>query len=941
MLCFGQDGLDDFDWSNKADDALVSLALMAYKLKSILYKGWVDKILARANNDSKQVPSKSTANVTYQGTARSRVPHAVLSQSTGRPYHPRMDNIRPRTSSFSPSSRSSTTRTPHRPLDRNPEERSQGLAIINSGCTGEKEPLNRHALDYMEKVSYVEGFKFNLLSVLNPVTRTSMSSSLTRNVLFLSPKSSSLLMKIRWNHLFGVAKATEGMKLSYGTEDWGIVNFKNNTRGKQHMGILARRFEERTPENLLNGYIWSFLVTNLKCEELHMKLLMGSDLHTIRFHETFGCPSTNLHTLRYHLGSQESSRLSSRKLSLRIRESKGKRSDWMFELEIRNSIHRIYIPLRPYASRELLAAKEFHCVLLRHKPLHDELISLMHQESLAKAHNDDPKDCFLFEEERGEYQLAKGKRTDSDDDISKDGVFSTNSFDARKAKHSIHSCKGYRQEEGVEHDEVFAKPSCQKLKAIKTLFWHLHLSRASLSIRWMSKCILICNIIRRSILKILCKRNSKMSSLVELTVSFWGLQVKQTSTGIFLSQDKYVKDILNKFDFRTIKPASTPIEAHKSLGKDEEGEDVDVHLYRYQVTPKRFLIYMQSKGSLVPQTYNLNGFRAERSTSGLCQYLGRRLVSWQCKKQIIVAISSTEAEYVAAASCCAQVFTFMRKHDPKSHLGFTLIWGNSNMLEVVTNNWSAKKNIVTSPNPRMQVSASDAHNGTPTQSLLLILNFQDASQTSGVDEGNFRYICLEPGKVIEDSRGQITLSQATQIIKLKAKLKKTKIQAHPFLMDIVDKELRYSRFGKKEGDETEEVNIEEKEALIKLTLQPKSEPWKTTNDEELARKIKLNGMQKKNRKEPSKKPKLRTETIDELRNYLRVVDFEKNAQDRESLEGISMITELASINHLIGMRLISSDDELSGRIKNEWEIIRWEVSSNLQECIPRDRRRAL
>ncbi|GJR95944.1 ribonuclease H-like domain-containing protein [Tanacetum coccineum] len=61
------------------------------------------------------VPSKSTANVFYQGTARPRVPQAVLSQSTGRPYYPRMDNIRPRTSSFSPSTRSSTTRTPHRP----------------------------------------------------------------------------------------------------------------------------------------------------------------------------------------------------------------------------------------------------------------------------------------------------------------------------------------------------------------------------------------------------------------------------------------------------------------------------------------------------------------------------------------------------------------------------------------------------------------------------------------------------------------------------------------------------------------------------------------------------------------------------------------------------------------------------------------------------------
>ncbi|GJX04236.1 hypothetical protein Tco_0190152 [Tanacetum coccineum] len=76
-----------------------------------------------------------------------------------------------------------------------------------------------------------------------------------------------------------------------------------------------------------------------------------------------------------------------------------------------------------------------------------------------------------------------------------------------------------------------------------------------------------------------------MSSMGELTF-FLGLQVKQTTAGIFLSQDKYVKDILNKFDFRTIKPSSTPIEAHKSLGKDEDDEDVDVHLYRFQVTPK-------------------------------------------------------------------------------------------------------------------------------------------------------------------------------------------------------------------------------------------------------------------------------------------------------------------------------------------------------------------
>ncbi|GJW11506.1 putative ribonuclease H-like domain-containing protein [Tanacetum coccineum] len=64
---------------------------------------------------TRTVPLKSTANMFCQGTARPKVPYAVLSQSTGRPYYPRMDNTRPRTSSFSPSSRSSTTRTPHRP----------------------------------------------------------------------------------------------------------------------------------------------------------------------------------------------------------------------------------------------------------------------------------------------------------------------------------------------------------------------------------------------------------------------------------------------------------------------------------------------------------------------------------------------------------------------------------------------------------------------------------------------------------------------------------------------------------------------------------------------------------------------------------------------------------------------------------------------------------
>nr|GFB45955.1 putative ribonuclease H-like domain-containing protein [Tanacetum cinerariifolium] len=44
-----------------------------------------------------------------------------------------------------------------------------------------------------------------------------------------------------------------------------------------------------------------------------------------------------------------------------------------------------------------------------------------------------------------------------------------------------------------------------------------------------------------------------------------------------------------------------------------------------------------------------------KSTTGGCQFLGSRLISWQCKKQTIVANSKTEAEYITSSSYCGQV----------------------------------------------------------------------------------------------------------------------------------------------------------------------------------------------------------------------------------------------------------------------------------------------
>ncbi|GJX37217.1 putative ribonuclease H-like domain-containing protein [Tanacetum coccineum] len=193
----------------------------------------------------------------------------------------------------------------------------------------------------------------------------------------------------------------------------------------------------------------------------------------------------------------------------------------------------------------------------------------------------------------------------------------------------------------------------------------------------------------------------QMSSMGELTF-FLGLQVKQKDNGIFISQDKYVADILKKFDFVTVKTASTPIETNKALLKDEEAEDVDVHLYRsmigslmyltaskpdimfdvcayarFQVTRKvshlhavkRIFRYFKGQPKLglwYPRDspFDLEAFSDSdyvgasldrKSTTRGCQFLGKRLISWQCKKQTIVANSTTEAEYVAAANYCGQV----------------------------------------------------------------------------------------------------------------------------------------------------------------------------------------------------------------------------------------------------------------------------------------------
>ncbi|GJR33823.1 uncharacterized mitochondrial protein-like protein [Tanacetum coccineum] len=83
-------------------------------------------------------------------------------------------------------------------------------------------------------------------------------------------------------------------------------------------------------------------------------------------------------------------------------------------------------------------------------------------------------------------------------------------------------------------------------------------------------------------------RTQKMSSMGELTF-FLGLQVQQKKDGIFISQDKYVVEILKKFRFTEVKTTSTQMETQKPLLKDEDGEEVDVHMYRSMIGSLMYL----------------------------------------------------------------------------------------------------------------------------------------------------------------------------------------------------------------------------------------------------------------------------------------------------------------------------------------------------------------
>nr|GEZ81009.1 hypothetical protein [Tanacetum cinerariifolium] len=266
--------------------------------------------------------------------------------------------------------------------------------------------------------------------------------------------------------------------------------------------------------------------------------------------------------------------------------------------------------------------------------------------------------------------------------------------------------QGHTQEEAIDYEEVFAPVA--RIEAIRLFLAYASFMvfmvyqmdiKSALLYGTIEEEVYVCqppgfedpdypdkvyvdDIIFGSTNKDLCKAFEKLmkdkfqiSSMGELTF-FLGLQVKQKPVGIFISQDKYVAEILRKFGLTNGKLASTLIDTGKPLLKDSDGEDVDLHTYRpmigslmYLTSSRLDIMYLKCKphlGLWYPKDlpFNLVAYSDSdyagasldmKSTTGGYQFLDCRLISWQCKKQTVVATSSNKAKYVAVASCCAQM----------------------------------------------------------------------------------------------------------------------------------------------------------------------------------------------------------------------------------------------------------------------------------------------
>ncbi|KAG6493852.1 hypothetical protein ZIOFF_048855 [Zingiber officinale] len=206
--------------------------------------------------------------------------------------------------------------------------------------------------------------------------------------------------------------------------------------------------------------------------------------------------------------------------------------------------------------------------------------------------------------------------------------------------------------------------------------------------------------------KLAMMKKFEMSNL-GLMRYFLGFQVKQSSGEIFISQEKYVEDLLKKFQMLSCKPVPTPMALNEKLQQEDDSKMADEKLYRslvgsliyltntrpdivqpvsvlsrfmskpskvHYAAAKRVLRFLQgtmkhglryvkeSNNDLVGFTDSdwAGSLEDRRSTSAYLFCFGSKVISWSSRKQNTVALSSPEAEYSAATSAACEAVWLRR-----------------------------------------------------------------------------------------------------------------------------------------------------------------------------------------------------------------------------------------------------------------------------------------
>ncbi|WVZ94029.1 hypothetical protein U9M48_039972 [Paspalum notatum var. saurae] len=259
--------------------------------------------------------------------------------------------------------------------------------------------------------------------------------------------------------------------------------------------------------------------------------------------------------------------------------------------------------------------------------------------------------------------------------------------------------QSFCRKEGIDYEETFAPVA--RLEAIRILL--AFAASKGFKLQQMDIKSAFLNGFRRRLKSFLLKSGFVMGS-VDKTLFFvesWRSEsssgcIKQVLEGTFVHQAKYTRDILKKFNMGDSKPMTTPMSTNTALDADEDGEAVDRNEFRGMIgslrtrrqpgrtfssrsvfvratrlllgllTVKRYLKFTPELGLWYSSgsSLSLRGFSDAdhagcridcKSTSGTCQFLGTSLVSWSSRKQASVSLSTTEAEYIAAASWCSQL----------------------------------------------------------------------------------------------------------------------------------------------------------------------------------------------------------------------------------------------------------------------------------------------